>query len=208
MKFRRRAIFSFLSIIFVFIIKFIIRLIVSFSNRITTFFIVQQLRECGENVIFAYPITFIGLKYISIGNNCCIGQRMKIEAYDKHMKNLYLPSLMVGDNVNVGNDCHFGCVNSIVIGNNVLIASKVFITDHFHGDTTRESIFLPPNVRKVISKGPVIIEDNVWIGEGVSIMPNVRIGKNAIIGANAVVTKDVPENTVVGGNPAKIIKQL
>ena len=54
----------------------------------------------------------------------------------------------------------------------------------------------------------MIIKDNVWIGEGVAIMPNVRIGKNAIIGANAVVTKDVPENTVVGGNPAKIIKQL
>ena len=58
------------------------------------------------------------------------------------------------------------------------------------------------------SKGPVIIEDNVWIGEGVVILPNVRIGKSAIIGANSVVNADVPANAVIGGIPAKIIRQL
>ena len=58
------------------------------------------------------------------------------------------------------------------------------------------------------SKGVVIIEDNVWIGDQACIMPNVIIGKGAIIGANAVVTKNVIPYSVVGGNPAKIIKQL
>ena len=62
--------------------------------------------------------------------------------------------------------------------------------------------------RKLISKGPVIISDNVWVGEGVVILPDVSIGKNAIIGANTVVTKDVPDNAVVAGNPAKLIKIL
>ena len=65
-----------------------------------------------------------------------------------------------------------------------------------------------PSLRKLYSKGPVIIEDNVWIGEGVAILPNVIIGENSIIGANAVVTKDIPRNSVVGGNPAKIIRTL
>ena len=54
----------------------------------------------------------------------------------------------------------------------------------------------------------MIIEDNVWIGEGVVIMPNVRIGRNAIVGANAVVTKDVPADCVVGGIPARVIRFL
>jgi acetyltransferase-like isoleucine patch superfamily enzyme len=60
----------------------------------------------------------------------------------------------------------------------------------------------------VVSKGPVIIEDNVLIGEGAAILPNVTIGKNAIIGANAVITKDVPPNAVVGGVPGRVLRIL
>ena len=65
-----------------------------------------------------------------------------------------------------------------------------------------------PLERPLISKGAVVIENNVWVGEGVVIMPGITIGENSIIGANSVVTKDVPKNTVVGGVPAKILKQL
>jgi acetyltransferase-like isoleucine patch superfamily enzyme len=53
-----------------------------------------------------------------------------------------------------------------------------------------------------------VIEDNVWIGESVVILPGVTIGKNSIIGANAVVTKSIPENSIAGGNPARIIKKI
>ena len=67
---------------------------------------------------------------------------------------------------------------------------------------------ISPYCRPLISKGPVIIEDNVWIGEKVSIMPGVHIGFGAIIAANAVVTTDIPSYCVVGGIPAKIIKNM
>jgi len=103
---------------------------------------------------------------------------------------------------------HIGCTNKIVIGDNVLIASRVYITDHSHGEVTIDALNIPPNFRPIISKGPVIIEDNVWIGEGVCILSGVTIGKNAIIGANSVVTKNVSPNSVVGGVPARVIKQL
>jgi acetyltransferase-like isoleucine patch superfamily enzyme len=81
-------------------------------------------------------------------------------------------------------------------------------TDHFHGEISLKALSLAPALRQLYSKGPVIIEDNVWIGEGAVIMPNVRIGKNAIVGANAVVTKDVPADCVVGGVPARVIRYL
>lgn len=55
---------------------------------------------------------------------------------------------------------------------------------------------------------PIHIEKRVWIGVAATILPGVRIGENSIIGANAVVTKDVPSNTIVGGNPARILKKI
>jgi acetyltransferase-like isoleucine patch superfamily enzyme len=90
----------------------------------------------------------------------------------------------------------------------VLIASKVYISDHFHGNVTAEELDIAPVKRKLFSKGPVIIGDNVWIGEGVVIMPGVEIGNSCIIGANAVVTKSFPKDSVIGGNPARLIKVL
>ena len=80
------------------------------------------------------------------------------------------------------------------------------ITDNSHGKSDYESLSIPPILRLLHSKGPVIIEDGVWIGDKVTILPGVRIGENSIIGANALVTKDVPANCVVGGVPAKLIK--
>ena len=60
----------------------------------------------------------------------------------------------------------------------------------------------------MFSKGPVIIGNNVWIGSGVIILPNVTIGDNCIIGANSVVTKSFDKNSVIAGNPARLIKTL
>lgn len=65
-----------------------------------------------------------------------------------------------------------------------------------------------PSLRKVESKGEVIIGDNVWIGDKCTILQNVHIGDGVIVAANSVVTKDVPPYSVVGGNPAKVLKKI
>ena len=147
-------------------------------------------------------------KYISIGKNFSSLYNLRIEAWDYYDGERFHPEVIIGDNVGLNTDCHIGCINQIIIGNNVLIASRVYISDHSHGNTTKESIRLPPVKRPLVSKGPVVVEDNVWIGEGVCILPGVRIGRNSIIGANAVVTKDVPSNSVVGRIPAKVLMCL
>ena len=69
-------------------------------------------------------------------------------------------------------------------------------------------MFLPPINRPLFSKGPVVIEDNVWIGDKATILSGVTIGMGAIVGANSVITKDIPAYAVVAGSPAKIIKML
>ncbi len=168
----------------------------------------RQFRSVGDNFNIDYPIILLGGDCITIGNNFVCYSRLRIEAYVKHLDNFYNPKISIGNNVSLNFDCHIACVNYISIGNNVLIASKVFITDHSHGDPTKDSLKTPPYLRKVVSKGPVIIEDNVWIGEGVCILPGVTIGKNSIIGANAVVTKSFPKNSIIAGVPATLIKSI
>jgi carbonic anhydrase/acetyltransferase-like protein (isoleucine patch superfamily) len=154
------------------------------------------------------PIFLCGGKYISIGQNTIIGRNVCLQCWDKYKNESFYPELSIGHNSSIRDDGHITCCNKILIGNGVRIGPKVLITDNSHGASTRELLELNPIERPLFSKGPVIIEDNVWIGEKASIMPNVKIGKGAIIGANSVVTKDVSSYSIVGGNPARVLKQL
>ncbi|MBS7231924.1 acyltransferase [Flavobacterium psychroterrae] len=179
-----------------------------FFNLLYTFWHTREFRNIGESVSFAYPLYLKGGKYISVGTNVGADQRLRLDAIDEFLGDKFTPEIIIGDNVSIQKDCHIGAIDRISIGNNVLLASKVYISDHFHGEITKEALLLPPAQRKLYSKGPIIIEDNVWLGEGVVVLPGVTIGKNSIVGANAVVTKSIPKNCVAGGNPARIIREI
>ena len=116
--------------------------------------------------------------------------------------------LVIGDNVSIGEYSHITCADKVVIGNGVLTGRFVLITDNAHGANLVEELDVIPLQRKTCSKGTVIIGNKVWIGDKATILPNTKIGNCAIIGANSVVTKDVPAYSVVGGNPAKILKVI
>lgn len=163
---------------------------------------------CGSKCRFGYFRKLVGMKYMNIGENVSMGEDVVIECYDTYEGVKFTPRFEIGNNSSFGDNGHISCINIVKIGNNVRIGRKVFITDNAHGASARELLDIRPNLRPLISKGPVIIEDNAWIGEMVCVLPGVRIGKGSIIGANAVVTKDVPQYCVVGGNPAHIIKDL
>lgn len=177
-------------------------------NQLYSIWKANELKNAGEIFFAQFPLYLHGGKYITIGANFNCGIRLRLEAYDEHLGYQFTPKISIGNNVSINSDCHIGAINEIIIEEGVLIASKVFITDHFHGKITNEAIVASPSERKLYSKGPVKIEKNVWIGEGVVILPNVTIGENSIIGANSVITRDIPKNSVVGGNPAKIIRTL
>lgn len=148
-----------------------------------------------------------GPQYISLGKGFYGGGNLRIEAIESHNGQMYHPEMVFGDGVAVGDFCHFACAESMKIGNNTLMGSKVFITDHYHGRISHNELALPPAARPLYSK-PVEIGENVWIGDSVSIMPGVTIGDNVIIGANSVVTHSFPANSVIAGCPAKIIRSL
>jgi len=186
----------------------IINLFKKAGNIIYSGWVKNRLKESKGIVNIEYPIMLQGGKYISVGKNFGVKGRLRLEAIDTFLVQSFQPEVIFGNNVFINYDCHIACINKIIIGNNVLIGSRVLITDHFHGEVDSRDLAIAPSLRQLTSKGTIIVEDNVWIGEGVVIMPNVTIGQNAIIGANSVVTKNVPENSVVAGIPARIIKTL
>lgn len=149
-------------------------------------------------------------KCIFIEDDVQIGARCVLEAYTEFQpaSQTFTPHVVIGDGCKIGTDSHISSINSVILGKHVRCGRKIFITDNAHGASQRDLLDMPPNMRPLYSKGPVIIEDNVWIGEYAAILPNVTIGQGSIVAAHAVVTKDVPPYSVVGGNPAKVIKCL
>lgn len=104
-------------------------------------------------------------------------------------------------------------INKIKIGNFCSIASNVIIQEYYHRYDRITSYYINQNIFKesvekdIFSKGDIIIEDDVWIGSNSVILSGVTIGRGSIIGAGSVVTQNIPRYSVVGGNPAKIIKK-
>lgn len=109
-------------------------------------------------------------------------------------------NIRVGKNVFINFGCTFMDRGGITIGSDTFIAPNVQLITENHG-------LLPQN-RRYIKSSPIVIGNNVWIGAGSIILPGVSVGDNAVIGAGSVVTKNVAPNTVVAGNPAKLIKTL
>lgn len=151
---------------------------------------------------------------ISIGIGTGFGDGLYLTAWEKYRCVIngkdeiqsFTPSLTIGEGCNFGAFNHITCINRIQIGNRLLTGKWVTITDNSHGDTDEATLRVNPIKRPLFSKGPVVIGNDVWIGDKATILSGVTIGDGAVIAANAVVTKDVPAYSVVGGNPAKTIK--
>lgn len=150
----------------------------------------------------------VGEKYISVGERTYLGRDIELTAWDQLGERRYSPVIEFGDDCQINDSAHITAIDSIRIGNNVLTGKNVLITDNSHGAIDLESLKLPPVKREVVSKGPVVIGDNVWIGDKASVLPGVTIGEGSIVAANAVVTRDVPPYSVVAGIPARIVKTV
>ena len=134
-----------------------------------------------------------------------IGQKTKVWQYS-----VIFPQAVIGENCNIC--AHTMIENDVQIGNNVTIKSGVYVWD---GITLEDNVFIGPSVTFTNDKKPrskqypdeflkTIVEQGASIGGNATILPGIRIGRNALVGAGAVVTKDVPENAIVVGNPAII----
>ena len=108
--------------------------------------------------------------------------------------------IAIGKNVFINHACSFLDMGGITIEDEVLIGPKVNLITENHP--------IDPSDRRALITKPILIKKRAWIGAGVTILPGVIVGENSIIAAGAVVSKDVPDNVIVGGIPAKIIKSI
>lgn len=157
--------------------------------------------------IIRFPIDLRGKRMIDFGKKLTTGKYCRIEAINTgkaHKK------IIFGKNVQINDFVHICALEKVVICDNVLIASHVYISDNSHGiynGKNHDSNPLTPPIEREYFISPVCIGDNTWIGEGVIIMPGVNIGKGCIIGAHSIVKTNIQDYSIAVGSPAKIVKR-
>ena len=173
------------------------------KDKILTYFIFPNAK------VIRQPFECRGKYFISLEKGLSTGRYCRIEAHAEGKK--YSQKLLkIGKDCQINDSVHISAAKSITLGDNVLIASRVFISDLNHGSYSGDLHSEPNSIssKRELSTSPVVIGNNVWLGEGVVVLPGVVIGDNVIIGANSVVTKSLPENVIAVGNPARIIKKF
>lgn len=175
------------------------------SRYLRTGFFARQMLHLGDKSSFEKNVRIVHPENIWMGDcvhvgNSCVLYTKKCSRISKES-----PLICIGNHVDIGDWCHITAVSGITICENVLIGKSVTITDNSHGLISESDI--PPLKRQIASKGIVVIERNVWIGDKCTILPGVTIGEGSIIGANSVVTKSVPPHSVVVGIAAHIVSQ-
>jgi lipopolysaccharide O-acetyltransferase len=164
----------------------------------------------AEDIWIGSGNTIKGITGLQIGRSFRALDQLWLAAIDcDRAGRRYTPSLIIGNNVTFGYGVHVAATNVVRIGNDVLVGSRVIVTDHNHGiyqGGVQTSPLEGPADRPLTRDTEVVIEDNVWIGDGVAILPGSRIGQGSIIGANSVVRSTIPKFCVAAGNPARAIK--
>lgn len=153
--------------------------------------------------ILLNPYLFSNCKYVKVGKNVKVKDFARIECYDSFHGVILEPSLEIGEGVIINNNFTCFVADKVRIGKDCIFAHNVMIASENHGIAPESE--LPYHAQPLVTK-PVYIGNNCWIGANVSILSGVSIGNNCIIGANSVVNKSFPDNSIVAGNPARIIK--
>jgi uncharacterized protein (TIRG00374 family) len=181
------------------------------------FFFPALFKRVGKGTVFGRSLSLQHSGKITIGKKCVIDEYCKLSAQGGGDSEIILGDevllgrgtvlgtregrIEIGDFSNIGANCRMGTTSQIKLGKYVLLAANCYIGGAQH---RFDRLDVPIMRQGYQSRGGVVIEDNVWLGAGVTVLDGVRIGSGSVIGAGSVVTKDIPPNSIAIGVPAKI----
>lgn len=158
--------------------------------------------------LIRFPFVIRGRCHIDLGTSLTTGVGCRLEAFATEKTHDGI-RIQFGHDVQINDYVHISAIEKVEIGDGVLMASHVYISDNSHGVYSgrnhESSPMIPPKDREYITS-PVKIGKNVWLGEGVIVMPGVEIGDGCVIGAHSIVNKSIPANCIAVGAPAKVVK--
>ena len=161
-----------------------------------------MFRYIGRNCLIRKPL-FITPEFISIGDGVIIWDNARIEAIHNYGVQSFTPSIIIGNGVSIQQRCHITAASNLIIGENTLISFDVMIQDTDHEYQTLDI----PIGDQPLSVKTTAIGSNCFIGCGAKIQAGTILGNHCIVGANSVVRGFFPDNVVIAGVPAKIIKK-
>ena len=187
----------------------IINKYVSFKNKLRAFLMCLHLDVKFRAIGMSCKIRGHGFR---VGENVTVGDFCWIEAVNLYNHQKYNPTIKIMDEVAMSDFVHISAIKSITIGKGTLIGSKVYIGDHSHGhykdiNQWKSEKDIMPKMRELADEADIDIGKNCWIGDGVVILAGTIIGDNCVIAANSVVKGNFKNNVLIGGLPAKILKE-
>lgn len=173
------------------------------KHKIDIFFIRRKHVLIEDGAYIKRPYHIEGGEFIHVGQNVSISAYSKLSCFSKYAGKDYNPTIQIGNNVFANRFLTVLSADKLIIGENTFLGSYVSITNENHGITPGHTSFgLQP-----LTSEPVVIGNNCWIGDHVTILPGVTIGDWTIIGAGSVVTNSIPSFSIAVGVPARVKKK-
>ena len=156
----------------------------------------------GSSSVIQPPVRLVGERRIALGSGVYVGAGSWLQTLPGADDSV---AISIGDRASFAGMCVLSAVSSIRIGDDVSVARGVYVADHAHA---YDQVGVPIQYQGVTGIAPIEIADGAWLGENAVVLPGVRIGRGAVVSANSVVTRDVPDDAVVAGSPARVIRRL
>jgi len=156
----------------------------------------------GKRSVLQPPLRLAGESGIAVGNDVFVGANSWLQAIGDENGSL---KLEIGDGTSIAGNCVLSAARSVRLGERVLLARNVYISDHIHAYRDAQSAVLDQGIERI---EPVEIGDGAWLGQNVVVCPGVRVGRGAVVGANAVVLEDVPDHSLAVGIPAVVVRRF